>query len=55
MKKHRIFTIYMGNSDGANEINKYLEDGWLVKELRSESAKDHGCLAIVVIEKEEEN
>ena len=53
--KHRIFTIYMGNRDGEKEINKYLEDGWLVRFLGTESADDHGCYAVVVIEKEEEN
>ena len=53
MKKHRIFTIYMGNSDGANKINEYLDKGWLVKDIKTIS-DESDCYAIVVIEKEED-
>ena len=50
--KHRIFTIFLGNNDGANKINEYLDDGWLVSEIQTVKEKN-GCYAVVLIEKEE--
>ena len=49
--KHHIFTIGLYNNDGATEINKYLCDGWLVKEMQITS--DNECsYAVVLLEKE---
>ena len=50
--KQRIFTIYLGNKDGEKEINKYLDEGWFVKELQTTS-EENGSYAVVLIEKQE--
>ena len=49
--KHRIFRMYLGNRDDETKINKFLEDGWLVKELQAVAADTDGCYAVVLIEK----
>ena len=49
--EHRILKMYLGNRDDEQRINEYLENGWLVKEVQSQSANDDGCYAVVWIEK----
>ena len=50
--KQRIFTIFLGNEDDEKEINMYLNEGWLVKELQTVSEND-ASYAVVLIEKKE--
>ena len=49
--KHHILRAELCNNDGINEINKYLDDGWLVKEWHITSDKENSY-AVVLLEKE---
>ena len=49
--KQRVFRIYLGNNDGVTELNKLIEDGWLVKEWHVTSDND-GSYAVYLLEKE---
>jgi hypothetical protein len=44
--------MYLGNNDGANELNKLLEEGWFVKEWHVISDND-GSYAVYLLVKAE--
>jgi len=48
--KQQILRAYLGNNDGIKEINKFLDDGWLVKEWHVTSDKENSY-AVVLLEK----
>ena len=49
--KHRILKMPLSFEDAENEVNKFLDDGWLVKEIQTVSANNDGCYAVVLLEK----
>jgi len=48
--KHQILRAALCNNDGMKEINKFLDDGWLVKEWHVTS-NDESSYAVVLLEK----
>jgi hypothetical protein len=49
--KQQIIRAELCNDDGINEINKFLCDGWFVKELHVTSDNENSY-AIVLLEKD---
>ena len=48
--KHQMLRAAICNNDGVKEINKFLDDGWLVKEWHVTSDQE-SSYAVVLLEK----
>jgi len=49
-KVQKVFRMYLGNDDGTVQLNKLLEEGWVVKEWHALSDGEGGSYAVYLLE-----
>ncbi|MCL2212644.1 MAG: hypothetical protein FWB93_02270 [Oscillospiraceae bacterium] len=54
MKKHKLLTFGLYNQDGMNNVNKHLEDGWLIKEIQTTSDNETSYSVVWLEKKDKE-